>query len=217
MNCRRAIWALGTALVLAVALAAPTAWAQGNPCAGKTNPCAARAKNPCAANPCAPKGKAMNPCGGNPCAAKNPCGGSGGPWVQGAARYVLGEVVSAGPSSLSIRTASGPVTVAVDSLTQVREGTARKAVKDLKPKERVTVSVVEQGSARRAAFVYVASAAAGNPCAGNPCAAKNPCGGNPCAAKAKNPCAGNPCAGKANPCAAKGNPCAAKNPCGGKR
>jgi hypothetical protein len=133
--------------------------------------------------------------------------------------------VSATPTSLAIRTASGPVTLAVDSLTQVREGTARKAVKDLKPKERVTVSVVEQGGKRRAAFVYVASATAGNPCAGNPCAAKNPCGGNPCAAKSKNPCAGNPCAAKgANPCAAKGNPCAAKsnpcagkNPCGGKR
>jgi hypothetical protein len=134
-------------------------------------------------------------------------------------------VVSATPTALAIRTTSGPLTVTVDSLTQVREGTSRKVVKDLKPNERVTVSVVEQGGKRRGAFIYVASATAGNPCAGNPCAAKNPCGGNPCAAKSKNPCAGNPCAAKgANPCAAKGNPCAAKsnpcagkNPCGGKR
>ncbi len=203
MNCRRTIW-IFFAVAVVMGLAAPVAWAQANPCAAKGNPCAAKAKNPCAANPCAPKGKAVNPCAVNPCAAKNPCGGGGGPWVQGVARYVLGEVVSAGPSSLAIRTASGPITVAVDPLTQVREGTARKAAKDLKPKERVTVSVVEQGNVRRAAFVYVASAAAANPCAGNPCAAKNPCGGNPCA-------------GKANPCAGKGNPCAAKNPCGGKR
>jgi hypothetical protein len=96
------------------------------------------------------------------------------------------------------------VTLIVDSLTQVREATVRKAVKELKAKERVTVSVVEQGGKRRAAFIYVASATAGNPCAGNPCAAKNPCAGNPCAAKS-------------NPCAPKGNPCAGKNPCGGKR
>lgn len=211
MNCRRTMWGLGIALALAVVVAASPAWAEGNPCAGKGNPCAAKvnpcaakgnpcaakAQNPCAANPCAAKGQAANPCG-----AKNPCEGGGGQWVQGVARYVLGEVVSAGPSSLSLSTASGPVTVAVDSLTQVREGTARKAVKDLRPKERVTVSVVEQGSVRRAAFIYVASAAAGNPCAGNPCAAKNPCAGNPCAAKAKNPCAANPCAAK-NPCGAK--------------
>ena len=211
MNCWRTTWALGAALVLAVALAGPEARAEGNPCAAKGNPCAAKAKNPCAA-----KGKAVNPCAANPCAAKNPCGGGGGPAVQGVARYILGEVVLAGPSSLSIRTASGPVTVAVDSLTQVREGTARKAITVLKPKERVTISVVEQGGKSRAAFIYVASAAAGNPCAGNPCAAKNPCGGNPCAAKAKNPCAANPCSPKgkaANPC----NPCAAKNPCGARR
>ncbi len=87
MRWRTARWFLGGAAALAVGLAAPTAWAQGNPCAGKANPCGAKAANPCAA-----KGKAANPC-----AAKNPCGGGG---VPGHARYVLGEVVSAGPSSL---------------------------------------------------------------------------------------------------------------------
>ncbi len=189
MICRRTLWILGIASIIVVALVAPAAWAQANPCASKTNPCAVKAQNPCAANPCA---------------AKNPCGG-GGQWVQGVARYVLGEVISVETSSVAIQTAGGPVTVAVDALTQAREGTTRKAVKDLKPKERVTVSVVEQGGARRAAFVYVTAAGGGNPCAGNPCAAKNPCAANPCAAKSANPCAG------------KANPCAAKNPCGAKR
>lgn len=189
MKDRRTRWIWGAALLVVVPLVAPVAWGQGNPCAGKANPCAAKVPNPCASNPCA---------------AKNPCGG-GGQSVQGAARYVLGEVVAVAPSALTIQTAAGPVTVAVDARTQVRQGTMRKGVADLKPKERVTVSMVEQGSARRAAFVYVAAAGPANPCAGNPCAAKNPCAANPCAAKSPNPCAG------------KGNPCAAKNPCGAKQ
>lgn len=200
-----------------------------NPCSARVNPCAANpcaAKNPCGGNPCAAK----NPCAANPCAAKNPCAANpcaanpcagGGAAKTLSAQTVWGQVVSAKPGHLTIRSASGKsVYVSLDRRTEIKLATAglpKATVNDLAPGDRVAVSYLSGGATPRAAYVYLAKATGGNPC--NPCAARNPCGGNPCAAQnpcGANPCGVNPCAAKnpcgVNPCAA--NPCAA-NPCGG--
>lgn len=81
-NLFRKTLTLGSAVLIAAALALPASAAEG-----MANPCAPKGGNPCAskANPCAPakdkakamkKGKMANPCApANPCAAKpaNPC------------------------------------------------------------------------------------------------------------------------------------------------
>jgi hypothetical protein len=68
-------------------------------------------------------------------------------------------------------------------------------VSSLSPKKYKRMLSWEKKRKALLAKVKPAGGGRGNPCGGNPCAAKNPCGGNPCAAK-------NPCAGK-NPCARK--------------
>ncbi len=193
-----------------------------NPCAA--NPCAAKAVNPCGANPCAANPcAAKNPCAANPCAAKNPCAANpcnpcaAKGMARGAisVRTVWGQVVSASPRALVVRVDGNTLNLQLTKRTKIKMATRRmdkKTIADLRPGTRVAVSFVDNNGSRRAAYVYVARAAA-NPCGANPCAA-NPCAANPCAANpcaAKNPCAANPC----NPCAAKTmNPC---NPCGGRR
>ncbi len=70
----------------------PCAAKKANPCAAKVNPCAAKKANPCAAkgNPCAAK---SNPCAAksNPCAAKkaNPCAAKGNPCAGKTAKSTL--------------------------------------------------------------------------------------------------------------------------------
>lgn len=170
--------------------AAPTGWAGSQ----MANPCAAQ--NPCAAaNPCAAK---------QPCAAVQPCGALQMPMKPATARYVIGHVASVNPAAriLALKVGGQSVIVSVDQRTAIKQGGVKKALTDLRPGDKVTVSVVERDGKRRAAYVYIAQAAA-QPCAANPCAAKQPCAVQPCAAK-------QPCAPK-QPCGV--NPCAAKNPC----
>lgn len=171
------------------------------------------AANPCAANPCA-----ANPCAANPC---NPCAAKGAARGLVTVRTVWGQVVSASPQMLVVKADGSSLDLQLTKQTEIKmagQGLEKKSIDDLRPGTRVAVSFLEDKGSRRAAYVYLARAAA-NPCAANPCGAKNPCAANPCAAKnpcaanpcaAKNPCVGNPCAPK-NPCAP--NPCAAKNPC----
>lgn len=181
----------GVALAIIVGLigldTAPTSWA-GSPMA---NPCAAQ--NPCAAaNPCAAK---------QPCAALQPCGAAQMPMKPASARYVIGQVASVDPAAriLALKVGGQSVIVSVDQRTAITQGGVKKALADLKPGEKVTVSVIEKDGKRRAAYVYIAQAAAqpcaANPCAAQPCAAKQPC-------SPKQPCGVNPCAAK-NPCAVK--------------
>ena len=118
---------------------------------------------------------------------------------------IKADIIAADPAKnlVSVRHEGKDLTLQLDKLSVVRQGPTLKTPADLKPGTKATISYVERDGQRKAKYVYLAAAAAANPCGANPCAAKS----NPCAAKA------NPCGAKANPCGAKAkNPCAA-NPC----
>ena len=161
--------------------AAPTSWAGYH----MANPCAAQ--NPCAA--------------ANPCAAVQPCSAAQMPMKPATARYVIGQVTSIDPAArtLALKVDGQSVIVSVDQRTAIKQGVMKKALTDLRPGDKVTISVIERDGRQRAAYVYIAQAAA-QPCAANPCAAKQPCAAQPCAAKQpcvpKQPCGINPCAPK---------------------
>ncbi len=155
------------------------------PLRGGANPCAA--KNPCGANPCAAK----NPCGGNPC---NPCGG-GGASARFEGVMISGKVAGYKGNFLNIQSANGKVIpVHLQKTTIAHIGNKTVGAKTFRRGMAVSISTQARENYHKANFIYArAGGGGGNPCGGNPCAAKNPCGG-------KNRCGGNPCAAK-NPCA----------------
>jgi hypothetical protein len=168
------------------------------------NPCAPKAAQPCAPqNPCAPKA--------NPCAAKNPYGTVQACAAKPAmAKMIKGEIVAADLTRnlLSVRHEGRDLPLRLDRLTAVRQGPTARTLADLRAGHQATISYVERNGERSAMYIYLAAAAATNPCGANPCAAKNPCGAkaNPCAPK-------DPGAPKANPCAAKAKNACGANPC----
>ncbi|MFQ5846722.1 MAG: hypothetical protein ACE5IQ_03500 [Candidatus Methylomirabilales bacterium] len=186
-------WSVVCTMALAglLAFASPpveAAYHGSNPCAANPcNPCAAKAMNPCAANPCNPCA-AKNPCAANPC---NPCAAKGVARGPIPVRTVWGQVVSASPRSLAVKTDGRTLNLQLTRRTEIKmasQGMERKTLRDIRPGARVAVSFLDNNGSRRAAYVYLTRAAA-NPCAANPC---NPCAAkNPCAGRSMNPC--NPC------------------------
>ena len=174
---KRKVPLAGIAVALAVAL---LGLAQPHEARAAANPCAP--KSPCAAKtPCAPS---------NPCAAKNPCNPCGGGASAQKAEGVMlvGQVTGYQGEFLNIRTPDGrALKVHVDKATQAHEGAKSISPMSLKAGQAVNISTQAKGNYYKANFIYALGSGGGNPCAGNPCAAKNPCGGNPCAPR--NPCA----------------------------